>query len=142
MRQQELSNRDINCSNFDVGDQKDSILLVGYLLTAAKVLMNLTNDNPVGCRQIANYGGLKTMSMLIVGHFSSFSSTSSFAQIKENGARTTKDHQFDRHLTDHVLDFLVPILGLLLNLVEKDGHNGLDQACLMELDCAEKLVQF
>ena len=40
MRQQELSNRDINCSNSDVGDQKDSILLVGYLLTAAKVFLS------------------------------------------------------------------------------------------------------
>ncbi|KAG5038407.1 Wings apart-like [Glycine max] len=121
--QRELSNGDINCSSSDVGDEKDSSLLADCLLTAVKVLMNLTNDNPVGCRQIANYGGLETMSMLIAGHFPSFSSSSSFAQIKENGAGTTKDHQSDRHLTDHELDFLVAILGLLVNLVEKDGHN-------------------
>ena len=64
------------------------------------------------------------MSMLIAGHFPSFSSSSSsFAQIKENGEGTTKDNQSDRHLTDHELDFLVAILGLLVNLVEKDGHN-------------------
>jgi len=85
--------------------------------------MNLTNDNPVGCHQIASYGGLETMSMLIACHFPSFSSPLSFAQIKENAAGTTKDHQSDRHLTDHELDFLVAILGLLVNLVEKDGHN-------------------
>ncbi|RZB81635.1 Wings apart-like protein-like isoform C [Glycine soja] len=122
--QQELSNGDINCSSSDVGDEKDSSLLAVCLLAAVKVLMNLTNDNPVGCRQIANYGGLETMSMLIAGHFPSFSSSSSsFAQIKENGEGTTKDNQSDRHLTDHELDFLVAILGLLVNLVEKDGHN-------------------
>ncbi|KAL2588117.1 hypothetical protein GLYMA_13G181800v4 [Glycine max] len=122
--QQELSNGDINCSSSDVGDEKDSSLLADCLLAAVKVLMNLTNDNPVGCRQIANYGGLETMSMLIAGHFPSFSSSSSsFAQIKENGEGTTKDNQSDRHLTDHELDFLVAILGLLVNLVEKDGHN-------------------
>lgn len=70
--------------------------------------MNLTNDNPVGCQQIAAYGGLETMSMLIAGHFPSFSSSLSFC---------------DRHLADHELDFLVAILGLLVNLVEKDGRN-------------------
>ncbi|ESW31298.1 hypothetical protein PHAVU_002G226800 [Phaseolus vulgaris] len=121
--QQELSNGDINCSSSDDGDEKDSSLLTDCLLAAVKVLMNLTNDNPVGCHQIASYGGLETMSMLIACHFPSFSSPLSFAQIKENAAGTTKDHQSDRHLTDHELDFLVAILGLLVNLVEKDGHN-------------------
>ncbi|CAJ1936428.1 unnamed protein product [Sphenostylis stenocarpa] len=121
--QQELSNGDINCSSSDVGDEKDSSLLIDCLLTAVKVLMNLTNDNPVGCQQIATYGGLETMSMLIACHFPSFSSPLSFAQIKENAVGTTKDHQSDKHLTDHELDFLVAILGLLVNLVEKDGHN-------------------
>lgn len=121
--QQELSNGDVNCSSSDVGDEKDSSLLTDCLLTAVKVLMNLTNDNPVGCKQIATYGGLETMSMLIAGHFPAFSSSLSFAQIKENAAGTTKNHQSDKHLTDHELDFLVAILGLLVNLVEKDGHN-------------------
>ncbi|KAL2344009.1 hypothetical protein Fmac_005294 [Flemingia macrophylla] len=121
--QQEFINGDMNCSSSDVGDEKYSSLLTDCLLTAVKVLMNLTNDNPVGCQQIATYGGLETMSMLIAGHFPSFSSSFSFAQIKENAAGTTKDHQYDKHLTDHELDFLVAILGLLVNLVEKDGHN-------------------
>ncbi|KAJ1417619.1 Wings apart-like protein [Sesbania bispinosa] len=75
----------------DVGDEEGSSLLNDCLLTAVKVLMNLTNDNPVGCQQIAAYGGLETMSMLIA---------------------------------DHELDFLVAILGLLVNLVEKDGRNS------------------
>ncbi|TKY59297.1 Wings apart protein-like [Spatholobus suberectus] len=121
--QQELSNGDINCSSSDVGDEKDSSLVMDCLLAAVKVLMNLTNDNPVGCQQIATYGGLETMSMLIAGHFPSFNTSLSFAQIKENAAENTKDHQYDRHLTDHELDFLVAILGLLVNLVEKDSHN-------------------
>lgn len=86
--------------------------------------MNLTNDNPVGCRQIAAYGGLETMSSLIAGHFPSFSSSSSpSSEMKENSSSSDLDHQNDRHLTDQELDFLVAILGLLVNLVEKDGHN-------------------
>jgi hypothetical protein len=85
--------------------------------------MNLTNDNPIGCQLIAANGGLEAMSMLIAGHFPSFSLSSSFAQIKENSLRTEKDPLCDRHLTDHELDFLVAILGLLVNLVEKDGRN-------------------
>lgn len=86
--------------------------------------MNLTNENPAGCQQIAAYGGLETMPLIIAGHFPSFSSLPlSFVQIKGNTSKIPKDHQHDRHLTDHELDFLVAILGLLVNLVEKDGHN-------------------
>ncbi|XP_025674258.1 protein FAR1-RELATED SEQUENCE 5-like [Arachis hypogaea] len=43
--------------------------------------------------------------------------------IKENKLNSVKDHQHDRHLTDHEIYFIVAILGLLVNLVEKDGHN-------------------
>lgn len=86
--------------------------------------MNLTNDNPVGCEQIAAYGGLETMSSLIAGHFPCFGSSSlSFSRIKENTSKSEIDHRCDVHLTDHELDFLVAILGLLVNLVEKDSHN-------------------
>ena len=89
-----------------------------------QVLMNLTNDNPVGCCQIAACGGLETMCSLIAGHFPSYSSSSSPPiLIKENSSSTDLDRQNDRHLTDQELDFLVAILGLLVNLVEKDGHN-------------------
>ncbi|KAL5839596.1 hypothetical protein ACOSQ4_012204 [Xanthoceras sorbifolium] len=99
-------------------DKEKSTLLADCLLTAVKVLMNLTNDNPVGCRQIASCGGLETMSMLIANHFPSFSSSFS-----PPSGSFDAEHQGDRHLTDQELDFLVAILGLLVNLVEKDGHN-------------------
>ncbi|OIW10433.1 hypothetical protein TanjilG_24993 [Lupinus angustifolius] len=118
--QQEYNDGDINCSSSNVRNEEDSSLLSDCLLSSVKVLMNLTNDNPVGCQQIAAYGGLETMSLLIAGHFTSFSSSLSIAEIKENTSVTA---QYDRHLTDHELDFLVAILGLLVNLVEKDGHN-------------------
>lgn len=85
--------------------------------------MNLTNDNPVGCQQIAVHGGLETMSLLIAGHFPSFRSSLPFSWIKENTSKSAVDHRDDVHLTDHELDFLVAILGLLVNLVEKDSRN-------------------
>ncbi|MED6183955.1 hypothetical protein PIB30_042696 [Stylosanthes scabra] len=119
---QELNDVDINCSSSVGGDEECSSLLSDCLLTAVKVLMNLTNDNPVGCQQIAAYGGLETMSMLIAGHFPCFSSSMSFGQMKENTS-SAEDLQCDKHLDDHELDFLVAILGLLVNLVEKDDHN-------------------
>lgn len=78
--------------------------------------MNLTNDNPEGCRQIAACGGLEVLSSLIAGHFPSFCSILS----KPNLAT---DKQSNTQLTDQELDFLVAILGLLVNLVEKDGRN-------------------
>ncbi|XP_054802147.1 wings apart-like protein 1 [Prosopis cineraria] len=119
----ESNNGDVSCSTSDVGDEEVSGLLADCLLTAVKVLMNLTNDNPVGCQQIALHGGLETMSSLIAGHFPSFSSTPSFSQIRENTSKDAISHPFEVHLTDHELDFLVAILGLLVNLVEKDSHN-------------------
>lgn len=86
--------------------------------------MNLTNDNPVGCQQISACGGLETMASLIAGHFPSFSSSLfCSSEEKENSLVIDLDQQNDRHLTDQELDFLVAILGLLVNLVEKDGHN-------------------
>ncbi|KAG5246915.1 wings apart protein [Salix suchowensis] len=56
-------------SHCSVPDEEHSSLLADCLLTAIKVLMNLTNDNPIGCQQIAVCGGLETMSTLIAGHF-------------------------------------------------------------------------
>lgn len=91
-----------------------------------QVLMNLTNDNTFGCQQIAACGGLETMSSLIAGHFPSFSSSLSFfGEIKGDISSIELEHQNDSHLTDQELDLLVAILGLLVNLVEKDGHNRL-----------------
>ena len=90
--------------------------------------MNLTNDNPVGCQQIAACGGLETLSSLIAGHFPSFSSYfPPFSERRENTLSSNSnlggEHENDAHLSDQELDFLVAILGLLVNLVEKDGLN-------------------
>ncbi|KAG7588079.1 Wings apart-like protein C-terminal [Arabidopsis suecica] len=93
-------------------------LLSDCLLTAVKVLMNLTNDNSVGCREVAACRGLESMAELIVGHFPSFTKSPLFS-LMESGTC----HQKDKHLTDQELDFLVAILGLLVNLVEKNGIN-------------------
>ncbi|KAI7999336.1 hypothetical protein LOK49_LG09G01888 [Camellia lanceoleosa] len=131
LSQEESSNpenhhSDVSCSS--ALDEEKSNLLADCLLTAVKVLMNLTNDNPVGCQQIAACGGLETLSSLIAGHFPSFSSSlPPFSDIR-NDTMSSKsslevDHQNDGLLSDQELDFLVAILGLLVNLVEKDGHN-------------------
>ncbi|OIV91758.1 hypothetical protein TanjilG_26611 [Lupinus angustifolius] len=99
-----------NVRRQESSNDEHSSLVTGCLLTSVKVLINLTNENSVGCQQVAAYGGLETMPLLIVDHFPS----------KIGDA---KDHHHDRNLTDHELDFLVAILGLLVNLVEKDGTN-------------------
>ncbi|XP_058196758.1 wings apart-like protein 2 [Rhododendron vialii] len=130
LSQQESSNGEnpysgASCSSALV--EEKSNLLAECLLTAVKVLMNLTNDNPMGCRQIAACGGLETLSSLIAGHFPSFSSSlSPFRDISDNtlsNSNLTIEHQNESHLSDQELDFLVAILGLLVNLVEKDGEN-------------------
>ncbi|KAL8112997.1 hypothetical protein AgCh_020350 [Apium graveolens] len=99
-------------------DEEKSSLLSNCLLTAVKVLMNLTNDNSVGCRQIASCGGLETLSSLIAAHFPKFSS-----QFSSSSDLQKLSLSSNRNLTDEELDFLVAILGLLVNLVEKDGQN-------------------
>ncbi|THG15258.1 hypothetical protein TEA_029700 [Camellia sinensis var. sinensis] len=131
LSQEESSNpenhhSDVSCSS--ALDEEKSNLLADCLLTAVKVLMNLTNDNPVGCQQIAACGGLETLSSLIAGHFPSFSSSLPPFSGVRNDTMSSKsslevDHQNDSLLSDQELDFLVAILGLLVNLVEKDGHN-------------------
>ncbi|CAN1810716.1 Wings apart-like protein 1 [Linum perenne] len=95
-------------SNSIFPDEECFTLLSECLLTSVKVLMNLTNENPVGCRQVAACRGLETMSSLIADHFPLFDSPS---------------YRSEGCLTDQELDFLVAILGLLVNLVEKDGQN-------------------
>ncbi|KAI3680683.1 hypothetical protein L6452_35456 [Arctium lappa] len=133
LSQQESSNVErhdspqVSCSLADDDDDDDDekfSLLADCLLTAVKVLMNLTNDNSVGCRQIAACGGLETLCALIAGHFPSFSSyLPTFSDLRDKSVLLETDHQDHKRLTDEELDFLVAILGLLVNLVEKDGHN-------------------
>ncbi|GAB4826931.1 hypothetical protein Ancab_033809 [Ancistrocladus abbreviatus] len=124
----EESNHSSQMSCSSAVDEESSTLLANCLLTAVKVLMNLTNDNVVGSQQIADCGGLETVSSLIACHFPSFSSSitplndprdiTSFSNpIIEIGSQT------DTHLTEQELDLLVAILGLLVNMVEKNGHN-------------------
>ncbi|XP_010533905.1 PREDICTED: wings apart-like protein homolog [Tarenaya hassleriana] len=121
--QEESSDRDChishNASSSNDMDEECLSLLSDCLLTAVKVLMNLTNDNSVGCRQIAACGGLEAMSELIAGHFPLFSRSPLSVETEKMGS----NHQKERHLADQELDFLVAILGLLVNLVEKDGMN-------------------
>ncbi|KAK6149873.1 hypothetical protein DH2020_017398 [Rehmannia glutinosa] len=129
--QQESSNMETrylqvaSCSS--PGDEEKSNLLADCLLTAVKVLMNLANDNPEGCQQIATCGGLEILSSLIAGHFPSFSSLPHFVDVRECSLSSKSCPRIDQHskthLTDQELDFLVAILGLLVNLVEKDGRN-------------------
>ena len=68
------------------------------------------------------------MSTLIASHFPNFRTyLPCSGSSRENGVSSRSsavvDHQNDRHLTDEELDLLVAILGLLVNLVEKDGLN-------------------
>lgn len=114
----------VSCSVVDEVERFN--LLADCLLTAVKVLMNLTNDNSVGCRQIAGCGGLETLCGLIAGHFPSFGSfLPTFNDPRDKSILLEFDDDEDKHkrLSDQELDFLVAILGLLVNLVEKDGHN-------------------
>ncbi|KAL1567356.1 wings apart-like protein 2 isoform X1 [Salvia divinorum] len=136
--------QEISCTS--IGDEDKSNLLAECLLTAIKVLMNLSNDNPEGCRQIARCGGLEILSSLIAGHFPAFSLPLPRSSQARNGSFPSKSsltiyHCTNTPLTDQELDFLIAILGLLVNLVEKDGGNRSQLAtasvslpCLVGLD--------
>ncbi|XWS12679.1 hypothetical protein CRYUN_Cryun37aG0110900 [Craigia yunnanensis] len=126
--QTDFINEDYHHSNTTSGSQNAeeeySSLLSDCLLAAVKVLINLTNDNPLGCQQIAASGALETLSTLIASHFPSFcSSLPHVSEMEETSLSVELDDRNDRPLTDPELDFLVAILGLLVNLVEKDEHN-------------------
>ncbi|KAK9092454.1 hypothetical protein Syun_027365 [Stephania yunnanensis] len=111
-----------------VVEDERSGLLADCLLAAVKVLMNLTNDNHIGCKQIAACGGLETLCSLIIRHFPSFSTPSSPSGWTEDSNLPSNssgklEYPNDKHFTEQELDFLVAILGLLVNLVEKDSLN-------------------
>ncbi|KAK8494510.1 hypothetical protein V6N12_034672 [Hibiscus sabdariffa] len=111
-----------SCSH-STGEEYSS-LVSDCLLAAIKVLMNLTNDNPLGCQKIAASGAIETLSTLIASHFPSFCSYLPRAkEMKEASLSVDLDDRTDIPLTDPELDFLVAILGLLVNLVEKDEQN-------------------
>ena len=101
-------------------------LLGDCLLSAVKVLMNLTNDNPIGCHQVAVCGGLDTMASLIVDHYPLFQChllSSSKRTGKDTSTESPANGSCDEVLSDQDLDLLVVILGMLFNLVEKDTGN-------------------
>ncbi|KAK8964598.1 hypothetical protein KSP40_PGU013403 [Platanthera guangdongensis] len=104
-----------------------SVVPFGLILN---VLMNLTNDNPVGCQQIGASGGLDTLASLITSHFSSFDkhfpvSTETVESMTSFDKNKESAHLNNRILHDHQLEFFVAILGLLVNLIEKDCMNRL-----------------
>ncbi|CAM6011524.1 unnamed protein product [Sphagnum balticum] len=97
------------------------------LLSAVKVLMNLTNDNPIGCCQVAVCGGLGVIASLLVAHFPSPQSG-----LQEEGLEHrigSLQHGSSEMLegksgqADQDLDLVVVALGVLCNLVEKDEGN-------------------
>ncbi|KAH7287577.1 hypothetical protein KP509_32G063200 [Ceratopteris richardii] len=107
------------------GKEKCSSLLEDCLLSAVKVIMNLTNDNELGCRRVAIVGGLDAMASLIVKLFPSFHSFPSDVPRRDGGQRDTKrvNTTSSTNAEDQDLDLLVVILGVLVNLVEKDTRN-------------------
>lgn len=93
--------------------------------------MNLTNNNPVGCRQVAMCGGLDAIAALLVAHFPS---PSSEAHVFLLGKENEKNHPAPEPTTserlkgkgceaDEDLEMVVVALGVLCNLVEKDERN-------------------
>jgi hypothetical protein len=100
--------------------------MVGCIIVH-QVLMNLTNDNPVGCFQVAACGGLGVIASLLVAHFPNPQSGpqeegqeerlggvqhGSSEMLKGKGGQSDQD-----------LDLVVVALGVLCNLVEKDEGN-------------------
>ncbi|MCO5548529.1 hypothetical protein L7F22_001989 [Adiantum nelumboides] len=98
-------------------------LVEDCLLSAVKVLMNLTNDNELGCRRVAIVGGLDAMASLIVRLFPSFHSSPSNleGEVGETPQKFIKASQTGSK--DQDMDLLVVVLGVLVNLVEKDTKN-------------------
>jgi hypothetical protein len=96
-------------------------------ITVYQVLMNLTNDNPIGCCQVAVCGGLGVIASLLVAHFPSPQSG-----LQEEGLEHrigSLQHGSSEMLegksgqADQDLDLVVVALGVLCNLVEKDEGN-------------------
>ncbi|CAI9087504.1 OLC1v1021583C1 [Oldenlandia corymbosa var. corymbosa] len=125
-RKEDPHSSEASCSS--TIDNELTNLLSDCLLSAVKVLMNLTNDNPMGCQQIAVCGGLEVLSSLIASHYPNFSSCLPASGSPKNSDLTSTssaevEPEKNKHLSDQELDLLVAILGLLVNLVEKDSVN-------------------
>ena len=85
--------------------------------------MNLTNDNDLGCRQVAAAGGLDAMALLIANHFPSFQTIC--CKSHKRKAEEESDRMISREtdVAQQDLDLLVVILGVLVNMVEKNASN-------------------
>ena len=85
--------------------------------------MNLTNDNDLGCRQVAAAGGLDAMALLIANHFPSFQTIC--CKSHKRKAEEEGDRMISREtdVAQQDLDLLVVILGVLVNMVEKNASN-------------------
>jgi hypothetical protein len=83
--------------------------------------MNLTNNNPVGCRQVANCGGLDPIASLLVAYFPK----PSFETLQGPGSTTYEKLKGKDGDTDQDLEMVVVALGVLCNLVERDERNRL-----------------
>jgi hypothetical protein len=100
--------------------------MVGCIIVH-QVLMNLTNDSPVCCFQVAACGGLGVIASLLVVHFPSPQSRpreegqeERLGGVQHGSSEILKGKggQADQHL-----DLVVVALGVLCNLVEKDEGN-------------------
>ncbi|CAM6087321.1 unnamed protein product [Calypogeia fissa] len=96
-------------------ESRQSTLLGDCLLSGVKVLMNLTNGNPLGCSQVATCGGLNSLSSLLIANYPWPRSPA--APLEGSPARQSEAD------TEQDLDLLVTVLGVLCNLVEKDIGN-------------------
>lgn len=83
--------------------------------------MNLTNNNPVGCRQVANCGGLDAVSSLLVAYFPK----PSVEAFQVPGSAYDEKLKGKDNDTDQDLEMVVVALGVLCNLVERDEKNRL-----------------
>ncbi|BBM98158.1 wings apart-like protein [Marchantia polymorpha subsp. ruderalis] len=111
-------------------NSKQEAVIGDCLLSGVKVLMNLTNNNPVGCRQVAAFGGLKTLSSLLIAHYPWPKAPVLLPDCKDVPTGDEAQGVITKE-SDHDLDIVVTVLGVLCNLVEKDTCNRTRLASLM-----------
>ncbi|GBG61196.1 hypothetical protein CBR_g19729 [Chara braunii] len=105
-------------------DDEGSRLVADCLVSAMKVLMNLTNDNPLGCRQVAQGGGIDALALLLVAQCPLPPVTSLSKCMVTEGLAEELSGRDTIPVIEEDLDLLVVVLGVLVNLVEKDESNS------------------
>lgn len=132
-----------------LGARQKKELIRSCLVSSVNVLMNLTNENPEGCRQVATPKGLHTVASLVVSraprscHHPPSDSRLAFKEAEprsdggpvqrapppSEGAAAAEQAQEGSGSpgvgspVDEDVDLLVVVLGVLVNLVEKDNLN-------------------